>query len=137
MHGLPNVSAAERGLICAFWLRPVDAPVEVTETDQSDLRIREEGVTWLHFNLGDVRAKRWLTEASFVPQSFAEALNEKDAGRQIELADDGLLMVINDFTYDAESDPSDVAPLWCFANRHMLVTARLHALKSTDVLRSR
>ena len=48
-----------------------------------------------------------------------------------------MLLVIRDFTYEDESDPSEVATLWCYARRHLLITARLHALKSSDELRQR
>ena len=46
------------------------------------------------------------------------------------MVDDGLLLVVSDFSYDDASDPSEVAPLWCFASQHLLITARLHPLRS-------
>ena len=55
----------------------------------------------------------------------------------MESTDGGLLLVISDFTYEDESDPSEVAALWCYAGPHLLITARLHALKSSDELRQR
>lgn len=38
-----------------------------------------------------------------------------------------LLMVISDFTYEDESDPWEVTPIWCYAGRHLLITGRVHA----------
>jgi zinc transporter len=94
-------------------------------------------VTWLHFNLSDARARRWLLDAAFVPTALREVLQEHDENRRIEATDGGLLLVISDFTYEDESDPSEVATLWCYADHHLLITARVHALKSSDELRLR
>jgi len=45
-----------------------------------------------------------------------------------------MLLVFSDFAFD-RSDPSEVAPLWCFAGPQLLITARLHPLRSADELR--
>jgi len=63
-----------------------------------------------------------------------DVLREHDENRRIELADGGLLIVINDFAFD-RSDPSEVATLWCFAAANVLITVRLHPLRSADELR--
>ena len=73
----------------------------------------------------------------FLPAALREVLQEHDENRHVESTDGGLLLVISDFTYEDESDPSEVAALWCYAGRHLLITARLHALKSADELRQR
>ena len=38
-------------------------------------------------------------------------------------------------TFEDDSDPWEVAPLWCFVDAHVLITARLHPVKSPDDLR--
>jgi zinc transporter len=78
----------------------------------------------------DARARPWLLEATFLPAALREVLLEHDDNRRIEPTDDGLLLVVSDFTYEDESDPSEVAPLWCYAGSNLLLTARMHALKS-------
>jgi hypothetical protein len=37
-------------------------------------RSQPDKVTWLHFNLSDARARRWLLDAAFVPAAFREVL---------------------------------------------------------------
>ena len=66
-------------------------------------------VTWLHFNLSDARARRWLLDAAFSAAALREVLQEHDENRRVEWTDGGLLLVISDFTYEDESDPSEVA----------------------------
>jgi len=96
---------------------------------------RRDVVTWLHFNLNDARARRWLVGAEFLPIALREMLQEHDENRRIEAVQGGLLLVMSDFTFEDESDPSEVAPLWCWVGEHALITARLHPLKSVDELR--
>lgn len=130
---------ADRGLICGFRLRPNAAPQEIPSEEIAPALVQvqagSDAVVWLHFNLSDARARRWLLEATFLPESLRELWREHDGNRRVEMVDDGLLLVVNDFSYDDASDPSEVAPLWCFASQHLLITARLHPLKSADELR--
>ena len=130
---------ADRGLICGFRLRPDAAPQEIPAEEIApalgQAQAGSDAVVWLHFNLSDARARRWLLEATFLPESLRELWREHDGNRRVEMVDDGLLLVVNDFSYDDASDPSEVAPLWCFASQHLLITARLHPLKSADELR--
>lgn len=132
---LTETSGAEGGLICGYQLLddglvrnlPVDGIVEALA--------HRELVTWLHFNLSDARARRWLLDAGLLPAALREVLHEHDDNRRIEGADDGLLLVMSDFTFDAEADPSEVGPLWCFVSPHLLITARTRPLRSVDELR--
>ena len=130
---------ADRGLICGFKLRPDAAPQEIPAEEIAPALVQVETATdtviWLHFNLSDARARRWLLDATFLPESLRELWREHDGNRRVEIADDGLLLVVSDFAYDDATDPSEVAPLWCFAGQKLLVTARVHPIKSADELR--
>ncbi len=130
-------AGADRGLICGYQLQSNGPAREVTADRIVQALAQPDQVTWLHFNLSDARARRWLLDAAFLPTALREVLQEHDENRRVEATDGGLLLVISDFTYEDESDPSEVAPLWCYAGRHLLITARLHALKSSDELRQR
>ena len=134
---LNEPAGADRGLICGYQLQPQGPAREVTADGIVDALARPDQVTWLHFNLSDQRARRWLLNAPFLPAAWREMLQEHDENRRIEWSDGGLLMVISDFTYEDESDPWEVTPIWCYAGSNLLVTGRVHALKSTDELRQR
>jgi zinc transporter len=134
---LNEAAGADRGLICGYQLQPTGPAREVTADGIVQALTQTDQVTWLHFNLSDQRARRWLLDAALLPEAWRELLQEHDENRRIELTDGGLLMVISDFTYEDESDPWEVTPIWCYAGRNLLVTGRVHALKSTDELRQR
>jgi zinc transporter len=134
---LNETAGADRGLICGYQLQSQGPAREVSADGIVQAIAQTDKVTWLHFNLSDARARRWLLDAAFVPTALREVLQEHDENRRIEVTDGGLLLVISDFTYEDESDPSEVATLWCYADHHLLITARVHALKSSDELRLR
>lgn len=132
---------ADRGLICGFSLRPGSTPQEIPAEEIATALVQvqntPDAVAWLHFNLSDARARRWLLDATFLPESLRDLWREHDGHRRVEIVDDGLLLVVNDFSYEDASDPSEVAPVWCFAGKQLLITARLHPIKSADELRLR
>jgi zinc transporter len=130
-----ETAGADRGLICGFQLAPGQKPREISVDAMVESLSRQDVVTWLHFNLSEARARRWLLESEFLPEALRELLHEHDDNRRIELVDGGLLLVMSDFTYEDASDPSEVAALWCFVGRNALITARMHPLRSVDDLR--
>jgi zinc transporter len=126
---------ADRGLICGFQLRGGQPPRELDADAAVEALASGDSVTWLHFNLNEGRARRWLLESELVPLQMRELLQEHDGNRRIEPVDDGLLTVMSDFAFEPDADPADVAPLWCFANATTLITARMHPLRGVDDLR--
>ncbi len=123
------------GLICGYQLVRGQRPLEIFVEGIEGSLARSDAVTWLHLNLGDARTRRWIAEAAFLPEDLRELLQDHNDNRRIESIDDGLLVVMSDFAYEDESDPAETAALWCFARPELLLTARLHPVKSADDLR--
>lgn len=131
-----ETAGADRGLICGFQFADGAKPREIAVDAMPESLARQDVVTWLHFNLSEARARRWLLESAFLPAALRELLHDHDDNHRIELVDGGgLLLVMSDFTFDDASDPSEVAALWCFVSAHALITARMHPLRSVDDLR--
>jgi Mg2+ and Co2+ transporter CorA len=63
-------------------------------------------------------------------------LCEQDDRRRVEVLDDGLLAIISDLTFEPNSDPAEVSPLWWHLSKRLIVTGRIHPLKTIDELRS-
>jgi zinc transporter len=130
-----GITETDWGLICGYQLVPGQKPTEIFVDGIEESLARRDAVTWLHLNLGDARTRRWIGEAAFLPDHLRELLNEHNDDRRIEAADDGLLVVMSDFAFEDESDPWEVATLWCFARPRMLISARIHPVRSADALR--
>ena len=63
-------------------------------------------------------------------------MESRDERCRIEPAGDGLLVVLNDLTFEARADPDEVSRLWAYVTPQMVLTLRAHPLLSTDRLRS-
>ena len=91
---------------------------------------------WLHFNLSQTQAMRWMERHAGLPDAFFEALKEGSHSTRIERDDDTLIAVLNDAHFDFAFEPFDIATLWISVAPHLVVTARAHPLRSVDALRT-
>jgi zinc transporter len=93
------------------------------------------GFLWLHFNLVDAAAEAWIrTHLPVVPEFF-EALHEGSRSTRIEDAGDTLVAVVNDVAFEFAFDPSEIASLWVHVGPRLVVSARIHPLRSIDRVR--
>ncbi|HEY9067813.1 MAG TPA: CorA family divalent cation transporter, partial [Burkholderiaceae bacterium] len=132
-----DFSADDRGLICGFRFRPGEPGVPLALNDAADwLREhsasadempREDGsFIWLHFNLADASAERWMQQHAALPAEFYEALRQGSRSTRIEDAQDHLLAVVNDVAFEFSFDPSEIETLWINVGPRIAVTARVH-----------
>ncbi len=91
---------------------------------------------WLHFNLSNAQALRWLQRHADLPDAFYAALQEGVTATRLEREDDSLVAVLNDVNFDFQFDSADIATLWICVNARVIVTARAQPLRSVDALRA-
>src|SRR5262245_38074504 len=113
---ISETAGADRGLICGFQMLPGARPREIQADAIHEALDRSDAGTWLHFNLTAARARRWLLGAAFLPPGMRTLLHDLDSNRRFESIDGGLVVVMNDFTFEDDSDPSEVAALWCYVS---------------------
>ena len=89
---------------------------------------------WLHFNLSDAAAERWIAQNLEVAAEFFDALHEGSRSTRIEDAHDTLVAVVNDVAFEFAFDPSEIATLWVNVGPRMAITARARPLRSIDHL---
>jgi zinc transporter len=118
------------GLICAFELAPL-APrgVDVLEAPP------QASPFWLHLNLSDTRATRWLAERSHLPAAAQTVLLGADPRVHSQPMGGGFACVLGDVHHDFRGDPESVGVLRLYVDAQRMVTARRHPLKSSDLLR--
>jgi len=128
------------GLICGYVFspdqggRPIGLAEAVGWLREPAARCRQDFV-WLHFNLADASAERWI-HANLAPApEFFDALREGSRSTRIEHAQDNLIAVVNDVAYEFSFEPSDIATLWVSVTEHLAISARAHPLRSIDRLR--
>ena len=126
----------ENGLICGYRFAP-DAPGEVIGLDAAVRWLADDdsGFVWLHFNLADANAERWIRQNLAVVPQFFEALHEGSRSTRIEDASDTLVAVVNDVAFEFAFDPSEIETLWLHVGPRLALSARLRPLRSIDRLR--
>lgn len=90
---------------------------------------------WLHFNLSDAAAEKWIGANLDVVPEFFQALHEGSRSTRIEDAHDNLVAVVNDVSFEFSFDPSEIETLWLSVSPRLAISARIHPLRSIDHLR--
>ncbi|KAF1020708.1 MAG: Zinc transport protein ZntB [Paracidovorax wautersii] len=151
-HVFSNYGGDGQGLICGYafggdatartaevsseqaaqWLASRSSPGDPTGTPQGPA----DGYLWLHFNLANGQAVKWMERHAGLPAEFFEALGDPQAAStRIERADDFLVALVNDVHFDFGFESSDIATLWICVGPRIVVTARTRPLRSVDALR--
>ncbi|MBS0450603.1 MAG: transporter [Proteobacteria bacterium] len=139
-----NYGGDEAGLICGFVFGPGGIGRALSSAAAADWLAHGRpapdeaapGFAWLHFNLAQVGAERWLARHAQLAPDFFEMLRDGVFSTRIERADESLTAVINDVHFDFELDASDISTLWISVDRRLVVTGRRHPLRSVDNLRT-
>lgn len=140
---LDNLSygSDQSGLICGYLFAHGRAG-KTLHTDealawlQAPRAASDNSFIWLHFNLTNVAAEKWLHEHVQLPEEFYEALHEGSRSTRIEHADHNLIAVINDVLHDFAFEASDIATLWLSVTNNIMISARRKPLQSVDRLRN-
>ncbi len=134
------LGAADNALICGFVLAPGHKGRAIGLSEAmawlaQDPQATGQEFLWLHFNLTDTSAEKWMQLNLSLPPEFFEALREGSRSTRIEDASDNLIAVVNDVAFEFSFDPSQIATLWVNVSERVLVSARAHPLRSIDRLR--
>ncbi len=131
----PSVHADHRsGLIWGFDFAdgaatPVAQPAE-PEPDAPGLR-------WLHLNLADQRAQRWIGSCSRMAAPVSELLLALDARPHALVEGEAAAFALPDVQRDFDDGEPRMGMMRVVVMPGLIVTARLHPLRSADVARER
>ena len=131
---MSNTVPDNQGLICGFLLN-AQAPVEHFLWDAVSQACINESTIWLHFNLVDARARKWIAQCDRIPESAREVLLSDDARISLEIVDDGIVGVLGDLHYEFSDDPDELGLLRVYFDNQIIITGRTHPLKIIDRLR--
>jgi zinc transporter len=124
------------GALIVGWQFPANGPArELAPGDVPAALGVVDAVTWLHFSLADARAAHFLANSTLLPARVLAALAERDSLPGASACDAGLLVVMNDLSFDAQIEFEERTTLWAFATPRLAVTVRSHPARSADALR--
>jgi zinc transporter len=120
------------GLIWAFDLGPGRArPTDRCDSDG-------EGFRWLHLSLAHRRTQSWIEGHEDLPDDVKDMMLAQDS-HQRAMVDEGVIAcVLHDFERDFEqSEDPPIGALRFALTPKMMITARLHPIRSADVIRNK
>jgi Mg2+ and Co2+ transporter CorA len=128
------VQAAERsGLIWGFdFVRGEALPLFQTAPPEAGA----EGLRWLHLNLSDQRVQRWIA-SSTLPAPLREGLLDSHARAHAMLDGEAALLVLPDIEREFDEGEPRLGLMRMALVPGLVITARLHPLRSADVMRER
>jgi len=125
------------GMVCGFAFRPME-PGRPVDSDHAAEWLAATGdgreFLWLHFNLTNAAAERWLKQHLRLPEAFDETLRARTSTR-VEVVDGALLAVINDVQYFT-IEASNVSTVTLWVEPRLLLSARSTPLRSVERLRT-
>jgi zinc transporter len=131
---MSNTIQDNQGLICGFLLNS-QAPVKHFLWDAVSQVFTNESIIWLHFNLVDARARKWIAQCDRIPEAAREVLLSDDARISLETGENGIVGVLGDLHYEFSDDPDELGLLRVYFDNKIIVTGRTHPLKVIDRLR--
>jgi zinc transporter len=135
---LAGYGSDSTGLVCAFRFASdgYGEPVTAQTVLESLTAESEEGAFfWVHFNLANNAARRWMETHLALPDVFYQTIDDGSRTTRVEFANDQLIAVLNDALFDFEAGIPDVSTLWLCLDRRLMVSARRKPLRSIDRLR--
>lgn len=136
VHAL-NYGSDESGLVWGFLIGEGVGTVPInTAAALVQMRAPVPGqFVWLHFNLSNAASERWLRTHGGLDENFYEILHQGSRSTRIEVADTGLIAVVNDVLHQFSLDSADISTLWVHVTPYGVISARRKPLESIERLR--
>lgn len=126
------------GLVCAYAFER-EGPGRPADGDEAARWLASppegDGFLWLHFNVVNAAAERFMHQHLDLPEGFRESLREETGSTRVEQAGDRLVAVLNDVLFDFAFDASHASSVNLCVGRRFMVSARAKPLRSIDRLR--
>ena len=132
----------KHGLVWSYLFAPGRPAVEIdTATAAQWLTQAQRDPTdsflWLHFSLSNTASERWMRSYLDLPDAFYDALHEKAAvSTRLEQEGSALVAVMHDVLFGSSFEAANVSSVTLCLESRILVSARLHPLRSVDRLRA-
>lgn len=124
----------DTGLICGFRFAE-DGRAQSLDWNSSQTLADLPAPAWLHFRQSDTRTQAWIAACESIPADWRELLLETDSRIRIEASPKGFAGVLGDLCYEACTEPEHLGVMRFYVDDRMILTTRLHALKTLDQLR--
>jgi len=125
------------GLVWGYRFDSHGRASQLTALREADLGELDTGFVWLHFNLSDARACRWIAAAKAMPESARSFLLDKDQHPQLRLEGEFISAVVSDIELDFEQPTDRLGRVMVVLGPRLLISGRrapLHGLQAARAL---
>ncbi|MEI6559074.1 MAG: CorA family divalent cation transporter [Rhodospirillaceae bacterium] len=124
------------GLIAGYTFLPEQRGRRLTWADAQQRETAEDGCfRWLHLNLAMRPARRWLEEASGLPDSVVEGMLDADPHYHVVSTAQGFLLTLHDVILGQSENPRESTGLIAiWVDRGQMITIRRWPMLCTDRL---
>lgn len=123
------------GLVCGYKIGP-SGRLEALEWSDMDAALADpDSITWLHFNLTDVRARTWIADTRAIPAAAKTILLGQSRHLKLEVCGEALAGVVCDLHHEFAERSEELDVLRIFLDRRCLISARRAPLAGIDKLR--
>src|SRR5262245_18504894 len=100
-----HAGGLEHGLVWGYRILPGGGFEPLDGADLDEISCAADARLWLHFDLGDNRARRWIENCPRVPAAARAMLLGSEERAGVASVDSGIAGVVGDLHYDFAFDP--------------------------------
>lgn len=132
----PQSNIEDNGLVYGFVLDGHGRARSVN-LDKVQSWTPQQGILWLHFDINNENAKRWIRENGGLDHVAAEYILETETRPRSLVVDDSILVVLRGVNLNPESDPEDMVSIRVWLDRYKIISTRIRTLLSVkDIVES-
>jgi magnesium transporter/zinc transporter len=120
------------GLVWGYRFDPQGHPTRITRIRDAELGEVDAGFIWLHFNLADMRARRWIDSAGAIPAAARAFLADGDQHQQLRVDGDFISGVFADILLDLEHPTERVGRMVVVLGPRFLISGRRAPLRGME-----
>lgn len=92
----------------------------------------EQGMLWVHLDVSDPLASRWLAKEARLPAIAVDTLLAGETRPRSLVSDDGMLAVLRGVNTNPGADPEDMVSIRVWIDEHRIISSRRRRLLSID-----
>ena len=124
------------GIILAYRFDEHGKAHPIAGTDTIDLAMPDAGFVWVHLNLADERARRWIDTLEIVPAPARSMMASSDNHQMMSSAEDAVWGVFVDLVRDFDTTTDAIGHLRFVMGERFLISGRRHALQAIETVRA-
>lgn len=124
-----------RGIVLAYRFDMHGRSTEIGPSEAINLAEPDHGFTWVHLNLADERARRWLDALDLVPENARCVMLSTDQHQLLSTEENTIWGVFVDLIQDFDKTSNSIGHLRFVMGERYLISGRRHALQAIESVR--